>query len=114
MSEEKWLGKIASCSIGFGGYQNSQFGISFHLSGRFEVGDFWGAWGPDIKWSPNCKWTEAERQGQIGDAFWRLAMLMQEAKVDDFKKLAGVPIEITSEGGMGGRLKSWRVLTEVL
>lgn len=112
--EHKWLGKISHVNVGFGGYQGSQFGISFTLEGEYGVGDFWGGWGPDITWSKNCQWTEADRQTDISKAFWRLALLMQEAKVDDANKLVGIPVEITSNGRMGGTLKSWRILTEVL
>lgn len=112
--ERKWLGKIESCNIGSGGYQDAQFGISFVLGGTYHVGDFWGAWGPDIEHSPRCQWTDAERHAGLEKAFWRLALLMKDAKVTDFRKLVGVPIEVTSTGGLGGTLKSWRILTEVL
>ncbi len=113
MATGKYLGKIASVVIGDGGYQDAMFGVSFQLSfdGSSGVGDFWGAWGTGIDCTERCKWTEAERQQQVAEAFWKLAKLMRDAKVSDAAKLKGVPIEVEIEG-MG--LKSWRVLTEVL
>lgn len=113
MSTGKYLGKISAIRIGSGGYQDAMFGISFELSfdGSSGIGDFWGAWGAGIKNTASCKWAESDRQEQLADAFWRLAKLMQEAKVNDFTKLAGVPVEVEIEGNT---LKSWRVLTEVL
>jgi hypothetical protein len=113
MSATKHLGKIASIRIGGGGYQDVMFGIAFQLSfgGAGVVGDFWGAWGPSIKHDERCQWTEDDRQKQLASAFWRLANVMQQAKVDDVAKLAGVPVEVEIESLS---LKSWRVLTEVL
>lgn len=113
MATGKYLGKIARVYIGEGGYQDSMFGISFSLSfdTGSSIGDFWGAWGPRIECTAHCKWTDADRRSQIADAFWRLAKLMHDAKVQDAAKLAGVPVEVEIEGNI---LKSWRVLTEVL
>lgn len=109
---EKYLGKIAAITIGLGGYQGVQFGISFSLEGQGQgVGDFWGAWGPEIKCTEHCKWTEADRRKQVADAFIRLAELMVKAKVMDAAKLKGIPVEVTIEGNA---LHSWRILEEVL
>jgi hypothetical protein len=112
-TERKELGKIASVRIGSGGYQEAMYGVSFELSfgGCSGCGDFWGGWGPDITVTAHTKWTEADRQAQIQSAFWRLALLMQDAKVTDAAKLKGVPIEVTTENN---GLKSWRILKEVL
>lgn len=113
MATGKYLGKIANVSIGTGGYQDAMFGVSFSLSfdGGSSVSDFWGGWGPGIKHTASCKWTDAERLSSITDAFWKLANLMRDAKVIDAAKLAGVPIEVEVDGNL---LKSWRVLKEVL
>ncbi len=113
MSTVKHLGKISNVTIGTGGYQDAMFGISFTLSfdGCSAVSDFWGAWGPGIEWSDRCKWTEADREKQIADSFWRLAKIMEAAKVSEFRKLEGVPIEVELDGMA---MKSWRVLKEVL
>lgn len=107
------LGKIKSLRIGMGGYQNAQFGVSIELGGEsWSVGDFKGFWSPSRTGrSEYTKWTEAERQQSILDAFLWLDLLMKHAEVDDAMKLVGKPVEVTFEGNM---LKSWRILTEVI
>lgn len=113
-SVEKRIGKISGVRIGAGGYQSVCFGVTFDLSSKKDgwgCGDFWGAWGPDIAADDGTKWTEADRQKQIADAFWRLALLMKDANVDSSEKLVGVPVEVEFSGN---KLRQWRVLTEVI
>lgn len=106
------LGKIANVTIGNGGYDDAMFGVHFELSfGACGCSDAWASWGPEIKHSPHCNWTDKQRKQSIADAFWRLAETMQQAKVTNAADLKGVPIEVTLEGNS---LKSWRILTEVL
>lgn len=96
---ETMIGKIESIKLGFGGYQDAMFGVSVTLSGKgWSVGDFKGTWGhePD----KFCKWT-AEDQSKV----------FAETTLDDIGRLKGKPIEAEFEDG---RLKSWRILTEVL
>lgn len=104
------LGRIKSVKLGSSGYQDAMFGVSFELGGDgWGVGDFWGTWGaaPD----KYCKWTVAEQEAEWAKVFRRLKDTMKAAKVRDMRRLEGVPVEVSFDGD---RLKSWRVLKEVL
>jgi len=107
----KELGKITSVRIGACGYQEAMFGIHFELS--FQSGNIAtevvGGW--DIKRTETCTWTEESRIDGIGNAFNELRLIMKKAKVTEFRKLEGKPIEITFDGM---KLQSWRILEEVL
>lgn len=106
----KVLGKIQSIRIGHGGYDDVMFGVSFSL-GDDSSGcqDFWGFW----MTAANDNWGEDTRQKRFGEAFYKLWKLMQDAKVSNAMDLEGTPIEMTYES-VGGRLQSWRILTEVI
>ncbi len=113
MKETTQLGKIQNVSVGFGGYQDAMFGITFTLGGDgWGVCDSWGAWAPGIV-DPDdySKWDENDRRSQLADVSTRISKLLLQAKKSDVTKLKDVPVEITFEGTT---LKSWRVLTEVL
>lgn len=105
------LGKIENISIGACGYQEAMFGISLTFSGKgWGVSTtIVGGWNTEI--GPLTKWTEADRLDGIGKAFNEIRLKMNEAKVDDVIKLKGVPVECTFDGN---KLKSWRILTEVI
>ena len=106
----KVLGKIRSVKIGFGGYDDVQFGIRFSLGGEgYGVQDFWGFWGHNAP--SGAKWNEESRRKHFGETFYKIWELMKKAKVQDANKLEGIPIEITFNNGM---LVSWKVLEEVL
>lgn len=109
MAITKTLGQIASVKLGDGGYDDACFGFSFTLTGNSTgVGDFFGFW----RTRPKCaEWSEADRINHWGNAMDRVAALMRDAKVRDFKDLAGKPIEMTFDGMI---LQSWRILVEVL
>lgn len=113
MAIRKELGKISSVSFGHGGYQDVQIGLSVSLEmGGAGVSDFKGNWSPSfIKWSPTCKWTEADRDAGFAELVRYIDKLLKQAKVSDVSKLKGIPVEVTIEGNT---LKSWRILTEVL
>jgi len=107
---EKQIGKIRSVRLGSGGYQDAMFGLTFDLGGEsWGCGDFWGTWrdGP----SKNADWTKETQVKSQGAMIERLKTVMLDAKVSDFTKLAGVPVEVSFENM---RLTSWRVLKEVL
>jgi hypothetical protein len=107
---EKILGKITDVKFGYGGYQDTMIGISFTLEGKGGgCGDFWGEWA--FKHDNAMKWTEQERINGLGKMVMKINNLLQEAKVTSVDKLKNIPIEITFENL---KLKSWRVLTEVL
>lgn len=108
----KFLGKIESVRLGNGGYQDAMFGLSFYF--RFDGGcgigtskETWGL-GTGCK---GARWTEADRDREFAAIMRFIAQTMRDAKVDNFVKLKGVPVELEIEND---KLKSWRVLTEVL
>jgi hypothetical protein len=110
---EKRLGKIESVRFGHGGYQDACIGISVTLgNGSWGVGDFKGAWDPEmIKRSEYTQWTEEDRTKSIDDTIRFVSKLLKDAKVDSIDKLKNIPVEVTFEGMS---LKEWRILTEVL
>lgn len=110
----KYLGKIEHARFGYGGYQHAMLGVSFSFDSKDgAIGDFWGSWGPDIKRTDNCKWTEQDRINILGDTALRLGKILSDAKCETIDQLEGVPIEMTVESPFG-KLISWRILTEVL
>lgn len=86
----KQLGKIVFAELGFGGYQDAMFGITFRL---------------------DCK------NGSVGDFLLldqnidRITKILLEAKVQYMSQLGGIPIEGIFDGNV---LQSWRILTEVI
>lgn len=107
---ETKLGKISFVRVGDGGYQDAQFGVTIGLESKDGSSvDFKGPWNTEI--SASTKWTELDRQKQLGETFNWLRELMNRAKVDDVNKLKGVAVEIT---WTDQRLSSWRILEEVL
>lgn len=111
---EKLLGKIESVSVGLGGYQGSMLGLHLTFSSRtggWGVGSSRAAWGPDVRWSPQCKWTETGRSAEYAEIMRFIGSLLIDAKVDNVNDLVGVPVECTFENGS---LKEWRILTEVI
>lgn len=107
---DKQLGKIKSIKIGSGGYDGAMFGVSFTLSGGgWGVGDFIGTWNSDP--DEHTKWTLEQRDMEYLKAFLKLRELMNQAKVKDAYELVGIPVEVTFADL---KLKSWRILTEVL
>ncbi len=110
---EKKLGKIESVRFGHGGYQDACIGLSVTLgNGSWGVGDFKGAWDPEmIKRSDSTQWTEEDRSKGIDETIRLVSKLLKDAKVDSVDKLKNIPVEVTFEGMM---LKEWRILTEVL
>jgi hypothetical protein len=111
---EKKIGKITEISVSFGGYQDAMLGLSVTLGsdkGSWGVGDFKGFWGPDIKHSASCKWSEQSRRDAHADTMLFIGELLFAAKKRKVEELRGVPVEVTFEHNM---LKSWRVLTEAI
>ena len=114
MDERKELGKIQRFDVGIGGYQDVMLGVHITLGGS--------GWGVNIDtctWSPShvtvgehTKWTEADRSKTFDEVMRFIDKTLHEAKVTSTQELIGVPIEATFEGF--NKLKSWRVLTEVL
>ncbi len=114
MHIEKRIGKIQQISFGFGGYQDAQIGLSVTLGSDKEawgVGSFKGSWGPMIKWSATCRWTEADRQNQYGEVVTFIGQLLTQANKTEIHQLKDAPVEVEFEGNA---LKSWRILTEAI
>lgn len=110
---EKALGKIESVSFGYGGYQDMQFGLTVTLSfrGMGCIDFIEGGWSEDVKVDKYTKWTETDRSNQRVEMVKKINKLLKDANVNSIDQLKGKPIEVTNEGL---KLKSWRILTEVL
>ena len=108
MSEQ--LGKIISAEFGFGGYRDTQFGLSITLGGdSWSVSSFWGFWGEEP--SPHAKWSKEDQVRHLGETSCRIRDLLHAAKAQHVSELVNKPIAATFEGNV---LKSWRILAEVL
>jgi len=104
------LGKIQRVRVGFGGYQDAQFGVWWVLGGDgWGVQDGDGCWVTEI--TAGTKWTEDGRSEQLAKIMRDLMTKCREAKVENVDALADKPIEVEFDGNL---LKSWRILTEVL
>jgi len=114
----KYLGKIESVKFGHCGYQGTALGVSFTFT--FDdccgVGTCKSAWDAElIKHTDSCKWTEEDRSNQYAEIMRYVSKLLKDAGCNDFAKLSGKPVELEFDGdGIGGTLKDWRILTEVI
>ena len=108
----KELGKISSCYIGRGGYQDAMIGLNLGFSGKgWGVGTFIGGWDTSITVDKHTQWTEEDRAKQFADVIYKVDELLRQANKYKVEDLVGVPVEISFESGT---LKSWRILEEVL
>lgn len=109
----KQLGKINSVYLGYGGYQDAQFGVWFDLSMKNSgVSDGRGVW---AEWSDGCKWSIEDQRDQFATIVEYIRDLCKEAGVKKLEQLKGLPVELTFDSpGFSARLVSWRILTEVL
>ena len=110
---EKKIGKINSIRLGYGGYQNAQFGLTIDFTSSKEawgVIDFKGFWSTDTK-SKGCKWTEKDRDSSFAETMRLINKLLSESNKQSLDQLKGTPVEVTFDGMV---LKSWRILTEVI
>jgi hypothetical protein len=109
----KWLGKIQSIVLGYGGYQGACFGVTVHLSGNsVGVNDFKGTWSSDVECTEHSKWTEEDRSKLNDETMRFINKIIKDAKVKTLDELQGIPVEVTIKDF--NSLDSWRVLTEVL
>lgn len=108
MTETKVLGRIERASFGYGGYQDTMFGLTVILASNGSVlRDFWGIFPP-----PPDALNRNDALMFFGtECCVRLSSVLSKAKTMSVDKLSGTPIEITLDGNA---LKSWRVLEEVL
>jgi len=93
-NERKELGKIQIFDVGFGGHQDAMLGVSIVLGG-----EGWGV-------------SDHSRSKIFDETMRFIGATLSVAKVTNTRKLIGVPVEVTFEGF--NKLKSWRVLKEVL
>lgn len=104
------IGKIERIEFGHGGYQNACIGVSVVLSGKgWGVQDFKGTW--HIPRSATAQWTEEDRIRSLGETVMWLNGILNDANRQTVSELKGVPVKAEFDGG---RLVSWRILTEVL
>jgi hypothetical protein len=104
------LGKIVRISLGYGGYQDAEFGVTAVLEGKgWGTIDFKGYWAH--KPNEHCQWTERDQSNALIAVLRWVQSLLDAAKVQRLDQLTGKPIEVTFENG---RLETWRILEEVL
>ena len=111
MIEER-IGKIKSVKFGFGGYDDTQFGLGVSLGSdkdSWGVGSFDGYW--SMKPTTNAQWNIEDQDAGFALTCRNIMALLKDAKITDVSDLAGVPVSVTFEGNV---LKSWRILTEAL
>ena len=111
MSTEKRIGKIYSIKFGKGGYQEACLGVTVDLRSEngWGVEDFNGTWGGAP--SPGAQWTVEDQTKRWGEMVRWIADLLKKSKKESIDQLKGVPVEVEFEGM---KLKSWRILEEVL
>lgn len=86
------------------------FGVSIELSsGCWSVSCFKGTWAADP--SVRAKWTKVDQIRNWGETMEWLKDLIRQAGVMRVNDLKGIPVEVSMESN---RLKSWRILTEVI
>lgn len=106
------IGKIVNINLGYGGYQDAQFGLSVNLGGKsWGVNDFKGCWSIETKCNEYCGWSEEDRDKSFSGTMRFINDLLIKAKKQSIDQLKNVPIEVTFEDNL---LKSWRILEEVL
>lgn len=103
------LGKISNVQFGI---RDGRFGLWLILEGTWGTQTEHTTWDPEtVEVTEHTKWTEFDRDIELSKIMHKISKLLNEAKIDDIYKLKNIPVEFTSENG---RLKDWRILTEVL
>ncbi len=102
------LGKLKYVRMGFGGYDYCMFGLQLTLDMKGTcVEDFICA-----SWIGTHEGTDkAIRSSTQAQFVERMIDLMKDANIKDINELNGIPVEVTLDDN---KLKSWRILTEVL
>ena len=104
------LGKITHFDVGLGGYDGAMFGMSVTMNcDGCVVADFDGTWAHQPK--ETYQWTVEDQTKSWGEMCRRVAKLMKQAKATSCAEMIGKPVGVTFDGN---RLKSWRILEEVL
>lgn len=106
----KVLGKIKNVKLGKGGYQDAMFGVEFTFESKpYTYVDFEGFWLGEP--GPHSQWTKADQENCWIKIMTMIQEAMKDANVKNFESLRTAPVELTV---YDGKLKSWRILTEVL
>lgn len=109
MMNDKWLGRIVRAEFGFGGYDDAMMGLSLTFEGpSVGTSTFEGTWATR---SERCERTVEDQRALFAGAVETLRDTLRAAKKRHVAQLVGVPVEVTV---VGGRMESWRVLTEVV
>jgi len=116
----KILGKIEDIKLGHF-YDHKLFGVIIHFSldgGSTGIG-CGGKYTINIaEHTDRCEWTEEDRNKAISNLFWTIQNWIEQAKVENFGELRGVPVEVEIEDvngmALGGTFKGFRILTEVI
>lgn len=109
----KMLGKIKDIRLGYF-YDHKLFGvrIDFSLDGGSSGIGCGGKYTINIaEHNERCEWTEEERFEAINKLFWTIQNWTEQAKVENFRDLRGVPVEVEINNGT---FENFRILTEVL
>lgn len=108
---EKVLGRIASISLGMGGYQDAMFGLTIVLhGGAGGCTDFHGFWAS--KPSEGAEWSINDQDTEFAKVMRFTLGLIEDAKVKSLHDLKGVPAEMTFDNTQ--KLIKFRILTEVI
>jgi hypothetical protein len=104
------LGKILKAWVGFGGYQDAQFGYGFELGGTdWSTQDFWGFWANEP--NDDSTWGSLDQNNAWGKANRDLIAALVKAKATRLEELRDKPVQAIF---VNDRLVSWRILEEVL
>lgn len=106
------IGKIADISIGFGGYQDAQFGLTVTLASEpdaWAVTSFIGFWSGDP--SKHAAWTVSDQDAGHARMCRRVIELLVGARRQRVADLVGLPIQATFNESA---LVAWRILTEAV
>ncbi len=110
--EERVLMKIRKATFGFGGYDESMFGLQFDFeSPGSGVSNFVGFWPLSDNPHQYARWTKQDQFKSALKAQLLLEKTLRDAKKRHVAELAGTPVEVTLDGNC---FKSFRVLVEVL
>ena len=107
---ETILGKISSVYFGV---IDGRLGLYLTLSGSKLVQQTYTAWDPEgtKPIGSGFQWTEEDRDIELIKIMRKISKLLKQAKVSKVNDLLNIPIEFVIEEN---RLKSWRILEEVL
>lgn len=105
----KELGKITFAE--FGTVRDYPFLIGLQLGFRMGGSAVMDGGKYTVNISPECKWTELNREVTITKTIEEVDRILKNAKVNYVSELLNKPVEVTMESNT---FKDFRILTEVL